>query len=1150
MGSPGGQLGGVEPAWPVGSPDTFFIPIGPFNTDGLIVIQPLVSEARIAYINSLIAKGKHVVFVGTAIDSPAVAIDNRGGIQLAINHLIQHGHRKIAFIAGSPNDPHGDSEERLNAFHASMQEHGLDVDPKLIAYGLHIVEGGRIAMQQILEAGAHFTAVMGSSDECAIGAMDVLRKAGYRIPEDLAVIGFDDSPEAVIQDPPLTSIHSPTFERGRRVLELVLDYVTGKKYGKSVLTAPARLTIRKSCGCNSWIYAGATIIPPVGKTGLIDKLSNPDLLYKDMSEAILNRTHQMSPSKVQELCHNLLHTFRTGLHTRRSDDFLAELQNAILQTTRAGDDIHVWMAGISVLRMELPPLLTSETASLHEWAEGTLYTASQIIAEAAELQHQRFLIEQRWASDHMAALTSYLFASLNEQQILDVLSERLPEMGIPHAAIVLFEPKGTDPAASSLIRVIPGKWESAVRFATNEFPPPGVYPPSQPYNLALVPFIVRDEQLGFVAFESTRLDLFGAIVMQLGLALQDARLYREANEGRRLAEEGRLLAEAADQLKSRFLSTVSHELRTPLMVISGLSERLLEDFQTNANSSDPTKEHMERIHASAQHLDGLIRDVLDLSQNQAGQLKLACESLDPIEIITSASNVGKELAEEKGLTWRLEIPKKLPRIWGDKTRLRQVFLNLINNAVKFTENGEVRIRAQTGREKITMIVSDTGLGIPKDEQETIFDEFKQSKRTTKRGFGGLGLGLAICKQLVELHGGTIRVKSAGEEGSGSSFIVQLPILKNVRPAQHKVGHIKDTERVLVLTNQNEVGAYMRGLLLQKGFNVELGDIGREEMWQSRLMQHAFAAVVMDTEVNPERGWEILKTLKENPSTRDIPILFYSISPEDDAGSLLSLDYLTKPLVTNELDQALRYHGVTGLPSGKTVLIVDDEPTILEIHSQIVRAADPHLRVLKARDGREALVLIRDERPSLVLLDLLMPELDGFGVLEAMQNDKSLFNIPVIVLTGQTLTQEEMLRLNHGVAAVLNKGVYSIAETANFITEVLGRVPRLGSEKQHLARGAIAYIHEHYSELITRREIANHLSVSEDHLARCFHQETDLTITAYLRRFRVERAKELLAGGETNMTKIAMTLGFTDSNYFSREFRKETGISPSTYRHRL
>jgi signal transduction histidine kinase len=216
---------------------------------------------------------------------------------------------------------------------------------------------------------------------------------------------------------------------------------------------------------------------------------------------------------------------------------------------------------------------------------------------------------------------------------------------------------------------------------------------------------------------------------------------------------------------------ISHELRTPLTLITGLSELMLWD----ADGQKPlNRENLERVHLTAQHLDGLIRDVLDLARDEMGELKLVYEPLDLARTLEAIVVVGEQLAREKELGWQAQIPANLPPVWGDRTRLRQVVLNLINNAVKFTEKGEINLRVTPDRELITISVADTGLGILPTEQSVIFDEYRQSDRTAARGYGGLGLGLAICKRLVEMHGGEIGVRSSGREGEGATFYFTLP----------------------------------------------------------------------------------------------------------------------------------------------------------------------------------------------------------------------------------------------------------------------------------------------------------------------------------------------------------------------------------------
>ena len=220
--------------------------------------------------------------------------------------------------------------------------------------------------------------------------------------------------------------------------------------------------------------------------------------------------------------------------------------------------------------------------------------------------------------------------------------------------------------------------------------------------------------------------------------------------------------------------------------------------------------------------------------------------------------------------------------------------------------------------------------------------------------------------------------------------------------------------------------------------------------------------------------------------------------------------------------------------------MDDELGVLEMHARIVEAQLPSCRVLRARDGREALDAIRQKRPDLVLLDLMMPELDGFGVLKAMQEGETTRDIPVVVLTGQVLVEEDMERLNRGVAAVLGKGLFSVEAS-------LARQRRLGSEGQRTARRAMAYFHEHYAGSISRADVTHHLGVTQDHLTRVFRQEVGVTPIAYLNRYWLKRARTLLKAGEKSVTEIAMAVGFSSPSHFSRLFRREVGTSPSVYR---
>jgi DNA-binding response OmpR family regulator len=474
-------------------------------------------------------------------------------------------------------------------------------------------------------------------------------------------------------------------------------------------------------------------------------------------------------------------------------------------------------------------------------------------------------------------------------------------------------------------------------------------------------------------------------------------------------------------------------------------------------------------------------------------------------------------------------------------------LNLVNNAVKFTARGGVTLRVAADTQTITVEISDTGLGIPRTEQDVIFDEFRQSERTTARGYGGLGLGLAVCKRLVELHGGNIGVRSSGSEGAGSTFYFTLPVLAGLPDSQvRKI--VSPEQTVLVLTDQAGQGNTLRQYLIHQGFAVQVLALDTTANWSPNQLAAPPGAVIVERGMASEQGWGILKLLRENPRTQHIPVLFYTLEAAQASGSLLNLDYLTKPMHMAELARALERHGLNPVEGqAKAILIVDDDPGVLDMHTRIVEMWWPACQVWKAQNGREALDMIRSQTPDLILLDLMMPELDGFGVLEIIQRDSISRDIPVIVLTGQVLTQEDMARLNLGVTNVLKKGLFSIEETLTHVEAALARNKHLGSETQRMVRKAMAYIHEHSTEPISLKNVARSVGISKEYLARCFHQETGLTLVTYLNRYRIGQAKARLEAGEQNLTKIALEVGFSSGPYFSRVFRQEVGVSPSEYR---
>jgi signal transduction histidine kinase/DNA-binding LacI/PurR family transcriptional regulator/DNA-binding response OmpR family regulator len=1159
------------PAWPIEDPAIEFLPVGHWNTDGLIMIPPITFDSVYAYIQSLKRSNFPFVFAGDRESGPSIVVDNAGGIRQAVMHLYEHGHREIAFISGNGSAAiEGDSRLRLNGFMAVMHELGLPLNPDLIASGNHNQVDGCRAMAHILQNGAHFTAVLASNDQSALGVIDALAQTGLLVPQDVAVIGFDDRLEGRALEPSLTTVHFPMFELGYRSLELLLKFIEEGCEPDTLIQIPTRLVVRKSCGCvpsamgknppANWPDEITSPAPAFNRRSRMKGTLAENVNHRGstlqitqvMTGMVFNDLQRLNLKEVSALCQRLVEAFKASLTYGDPTIFRLTTQQVLERVASAGDDLFAWQSAISVLGENADPLMKVPPAEIsRQQVEDMLHQARVMVSEVSRGQYSRILLNKATMTDHFGRMTARFFSMQNEAALFDLLAKEIPAIGIRTATVCFFEPEGVDPVAWSVAQTPDYLGQSQRRFPTRSFPPTELLPEEKPFDLAILPLSGLGDIFGYVAYETDDLEFCALVTRQLAAALWSIRLYCQALENRRLAEERRQAAEEANRLKSRFLSMVSHELRTPLNLISGLSDMLLRDSQkTTGQVVAVGRLDLERIYISAQHLDGLIRDVLDLAVSDVGQLKLVNEPLDLNEVLSIVSVIGEQLAVDKDLRWRTDIACELPLVWGDRTRLRQIILNLVNNAVKFTAHGKVELIARVEENQIVISVSDTGLGIPLNEQELIFNEFHQSERTATRGYGGLGLGLAICKRLVEMHGGQISASSSGGEGQGSTFSVVLPIYKPHPQVNLNLLPLSDVKRVFLLHKNLAYSAYLRDHLTGCGYEVISCQADNSSDWLAILLNAAPDVVILDLGATAEHGWEILKILRENPATQRLPVFFYTVAEDGQSGSFLEMNYLTKPLNPDILSETLIAQGLAGSPSSngkrKAILVVDDEPEMLELHARLLETQSPSYEVLRALNGRQALAIMHQERPALVLLDIMMPEMDGFAVLERMRDENLIPGIPVIVVTSQALTEEDMARLNQEVSSVLEKGIYSAQETLAHVKDALAHRRRAGSETQRIVLKAMAFIHAHYAETISRSDVAKHIGLSERHLTRCFNQEVGMSLITYLNRYRVRVAKAMLDSGKKGITEIAVDVGFSTNAYFTHVFHDEVGVSPRAY----
>jgi len=495
--------------------------------------------------------------------------------------------------------------------------------------------------------------------------------------------------------------------------------------------------------------------------------------------------------------------------------------------------------------------------------------------------------------------------------------------------------------------------------------------------------------------------------VELGQALDDlaeanlqyARLNTIAQGLRRAAEEARTA-------KEQFVANVSHELRTPLNMIIGFSEMVLREPQAYGNNVPPTLlADLAVIQRNAAHLSELIDDVLDLSQVEADQMALTKENVDFHELVEAVKVAVRPLFDSKGLRLQTDVPKDLPPVFCDRTRIREVLLNLLSNAGRFTERGGVQVRAWQEEDDLVVCVADSGPGIAPEDVDRLFQPFQQLDGSIRRRYGGTGLGLSISKRFVELHGGKIWIES--EAGAGATIFFRLPFAPRLPVGAEYQRGLNPTWEFLQRTYPPRVPATVirpRFVVLEEGDalrhlvtryldGVEVVPVTSLEEAARELSQTPGDALLVN-DVSVAGALERLETV---PLPYSVPVVVCSIVGLHESAAAMGVsDYLIKPISRDGLLESLDRLD----PNARTVLIVDDEPETLRLFRRMLTSSGRDYRVLRARDGQEAMNILRSQRPDVVLLDLIMPKMDGFQLLEAKSQDPDLSNIPVIVISAR------------------------------------------------------------------------------------------------------------------------------------------------------
>ncbi len=542
-----------------------------------------------------------------------------------------------------------------------------------------------------------------------------------------------------------------------------------------------------------------------------------------------------------------------------------------------------------------------------------------------------------------------------------------------------------------------------------------------------VPLLSGGNLIGVLAVESDRLNAFDdddlrllqTLSGSLATIIQNSRLLGEVQ-----AANEQLLE--VDRLKTNFLAAMSHELRTPLNSIIGFSRVILKGI--DGPMTDMQEQDITTIYDSGRHLLGLVNDILDQAKIEAGKMELSFAYFKLQNVITGVMSSAVGLTRDKSIRLHTEIADDLPDAYGDEFRTRQVLLNLISNAAKFTEVGSVTVTAfcvaENGEQFIQVSVTDTGIGIAEKDMPKLFEAFQQVDNSLTRRVGGTGMGLPLAKSLTELQNGRLWVES--QPGVGSTFSITVP----TAPLAGETGNDdsaggetaspgetaapEDTsesamplQTVLVIENSVETINLYRRYLARGGYEV-LGTTHAEDLINMIMLHHP-AIIVLDVNVRDQAGWDVLEQLTSSGSTAAIPVVVCSLNPDvQRARGMGAAAYVAKPFSEEQLLDVMRQ--VQTETERQHILFIDDQPETIRPFREALEASHQFV-VMQATTGQQALDLIQqNQRIDLVILDLRMPEIDGFEVLRRLRASERTAGIPVLVLTAEDVSAEERASL--------------------------------------------------------------------------------------------------------------------------------------------
>lgn len=585
-----------------------------------------------------------------------------------------------------------------------------------------------------------------------------------------------------------------------------------------------------------------------------------------------------------------------------------------------------------------------------------------------------------------------------------------------------------------------------------------------PKHILAVPMLFQDKLMGVLVlgsmspFDELRKEIIANSVPQVGVAVTNARNYEASkNLSMEVAKRNEELdaknaeLQKAYRVKSDFLASMSHELRTPLNSIIGFSSVLL------GPNADPLTEDQQRalqkVLKNGRHLLQLINDILDFSKLESGRMTVNIESDEVSEVVANSIMTVESLVKTKNVALKQDIQPDLPQLVTDVLKVKQILVNLLSNAAKFTEQGEILVTARRHKSMISFAVKDTGIGIEEKNIEKVFEEFQQIDSSNTRKYKGTGLGLPIARRLARILGGDLTVESV--YGHGSTFTLIIPSVfpqeTKGKPEERTAPSVKESPvsapaqpvtlgaaevRILCIDDDPDVIEILRKYLIPEGYSVMGALSGDEGLKLAHEMKPAL--ITLDIMMPQKDGWQVLRELKQDPSTREIPVIIHSmIDNKPLALSLGAVGVMPKPVEPKYLLSVVEQN--CKKKTDEFVLIVDDNEDYSIMLRELLERDGFHARI--ANSGEEALKVLSQSLPAIIFLDLVMPKMDGIEVVRRLEQNEKWRSIPVVILSGKELTDEERRQLNSHIQNFMQKSHFSREAISSTIKRILHQSPQ-------------------------------------------------------------------------------------------------------------